>query len=287
MHTIHTLVILLLPVAGVVLLFLLTARLPRGNEPDDPPPPRPVCPVDPGQRAWIERSLLWCAREFGEAAALRPIVLPTADLLPTPYDASEFQIHQIYRRISPLMGVDPDKIELRLRERLDQGPPSDQAERGDRRIVGRYRSPRYLRLRWFDAKIYLGRHSIEIERAQTADPARLIALLAHELAHRRLLGEGRVTAAQPDQERLTDLLTIYLGLGLFTANLREGIEGHLGYLTAAERGYALACYCRMRAEFGVPGWANRLHPEPRALLAQSLAFLAFEAAGPADPDPPR
>ena len=285
-HAVNPLLILLGVAFGVTVLFFITAgwfpqssraaeaaRAARAARRSAPPP---VCPVAPEQRDWIERSLRWCVREFGEQAARGPVVLPDADLLPEPYDASSYQIFRLYDRICSLMGVDPREVELRLRDRIDQGTPSDRGDRGERRVVGRYRTPPHLRLRFLDVKLSLGRPSIEIERAQTADPVRLVALLAHELAHRRLLGEGRVTLQQPDQEQLTDLLTVYLGFGVFTANMQQGLAGHLGYLTTSERAYALACYCRMRGEFDVPGWAGHLHPRPLAKLEQALEFLAFE-----------
>jgi hypothetical protein len=293
-RAIDALLILLGLVAGLTLLFMMTAGWFTGNgRPDDnpradrtprPPPPPPVCPVSPEQRDWIERSMRWYVREFGEPVVHRPVVLPTTDFLPESYDASNYQIHRLYNRICSLMGVDPRHVELRLRDRLDQGSSSDQ---GERRIVGRYRTPPYLRLRFLDTKLWLGRPFIEIERAQTADPVRLVAVLAHELAHRRLLGEDRVTTEQPDHERLTDLLTVYLGFGVFAANMQQGLAGHLGYLTVEERGYALACYCRMRREFALPSWASHLHPQPRTVLEQALAFLAFEATGRTDPNTPR
>ncbi|MBR7837548.1 hypothetical protein KDL01_29990 [Actinospica durhamensis] len=286
MHAVHVLLILLGVACGVTVLFFMTAGwFPQSSRPGDAaraaragrrPTPPPVCPVSPEQREWIERSLRWCVREFGEQAARGPVVLPDSDLLPVPYDGSNYQIYRLYDRICSLMGVDPREVELRLRDRIDQAAPSDQGDQGNRHVVGRYRTPPYLRLRFLDVKLSLGRPSIEIERAQTTDPVRLVALLAHELAHRRLLGEGRVTTRQADHEQLTDLLTVYLGFGVFTANMQLGLSGHLGYLTTGERAYALACYCRMRGEVDVPSWAYELHPRPLEKFQQALEFLAFE-----------
>jgi hypothetical protein len=128
----------------------------------------------------------------------------------------------------------------------------------------------------------------------------LVAIIAHELCHVRLLGENRITAARKDHERLTDLLTIYLGFGIFTTNaalsFSEDARGwsiqprgdmseriingarndgysRLGYLNEAEFGYALACYCRLRGEI-TPPWTTYLDPGPRTYLNQGLAYLA-------------
>ena len=53
--------------------------------------------------------------------------------------------------------------------------------------------------------------------SQAADPMALVATIGHELGHERLAGEGRV-AGRADEEQLTDLLTVYFGLGVFNAN---------------------------------------------------------------------
>jgi len=46
----------------------------------------------------------------------------------------------------------------------------------------------------------------------------LIGTTAHEVAHVLLLADGRISREEPDMEPFTDLLTVYLGLGIFTAN---------------------------------------------------------------------
>src|SRR5690606_24171520 len=59
------------------------------------------------------------------------------------------------------------------------------------------------------------KYSIGIEVSLLKDPTSLIATIAHELSHLTLLGEGRL---QENDEELTDLNTIALGFGTFTAN---------------------------------------------------------------------
>jgi len=51
-----------------------------------------------------------------------------------------------------------------------------------------------------------------------ADPLPLVAILAHELAHVRLFEQLAGTEDQLEAEIMTDLATVFLGLGLFTAN---------------------------------------------------------------------
>jgi hypothetical protein len=46
----------------------------------------------------------------------------------------------------------------------------------------------------------------------------LVATLAHELGHVILLRPGLVKANEADMEPLNDLLTVFLGFGVFNAN---------------------------------------------------------------------
>jgi hypothetical protein len=61
-----------------------------------------------------------------------------------------------------------------------------------------------------------GRPQISINEAQLKDPMVVVALLAHELGHIILLHPGLVDCKDPDMEPLNDLLTVFLGLGIFT-----------------------------------------------------------------------
>jgi hypothetical protein len=69
-----------------------------------------------------------------------------------------------------------------------------------------------------------GRCVVAIDRANIGNPTALLAVIAHELGHVRLLGENRIPAGRPDSEPLTDLLTVYLGMGIFTANAAFGFS---------------------------------------------------------------
>jgi hypothetical protein len=101
-----------------------------------------------------------------------------------------------------------------------------------------------------------------VSEAAARDPMRLIAVVAHELGHQRLLGEGRLDSDRADHEPLTDLAAVHFGMGIFDANaasdFTQGSAGWrrqtLGYLTEPMDGYALACYTRARGDAG-PAWA--------------------------------
>jgi hypothetical protein len=117
-----------------------------------------------------------------------------------------------------------------------------------------------------------------------------VGTLAHELGHVHLLGHGRVSDQAADHEPLTDLLTVYLGMGIFTANsvIREHYwhEGQVwgwnigrsGYLGMPDFGYAFARFARARVEEGAE-WVSELRLDVRSAFKQAMRFLA-EEAGP-------
>lgn len=230
----------------------------------------------------------WFIEQFGRDAALGEVALPTPDFLPTPYSETQEQIAAMVNRAYNVMSVEVPEIRVQVFGRpgdADVAPQSD-----TRRTVGHY-------------TVENGRPVIAMELGEASDPAYLMAIIAHELGHVRLLGEGRITTTRKDHERLTDLLTVYLGFGVFTANAalryakadrgwtvkplgyldeRRLNAAHndgysrLGYLTEAEFGYAMACHAWLRHETE-PGWARHLDPNPRAHLEQGLAHLSRTA----------
>ncbi len=116
----------------------------------------------------------------------------------------------------------------------------------------------------------------------------LVATIAHELGHVILLGENRIPPDYEYHEQLTYLLTVYYGLGLFTANSafkfsqweaggRAGWQTQrLGYLSEEMFGYALALFAWVRAE-DKPAWRTHLKGNIRPYLNDALAYLAKTA----------
>jgi hypothetical protein len=125
---------------------------------------------------------------------------------------------------------------------------------------------------------------LSLEDRTLDDPVVLVSTVAHELAHARLLGEGRLTSNEEDHELLTDLFTVYDGLGVFTANaaFRFGqwqyggwhgwsAERH-GYLSEPMIGHALAVYAWLRQEKS-PEWDQHLETNCRVFMKKSLKYL--------------
>ncbi|MCX4749825.1 hypothetical protein OG455_30650 [Kitasatospora sp. NBC_01287] len=235
-----------------------------------------ACPVGDGPREWIERSTAWLAGEFGPAMPLREPVLPTAEQFPGPYSGTPAEIRRLVGRICGFTGVHPELVTVEIEP--DDGEAAMVAELGltsrSRFAAGHYRRR--------EGQVVIG-----IDQRMAARPVALVATIAHELGHVRLLDEGRISAAREDHEPLTDLFTVFAGLGVFTANSaftttrdhRQRSWQRLGYLSEQQFGYGLACYAWLRGEQR-PGWDRHLTTNPRAYLRQGLRYLRRHGAGP-------
>jgi hypothetical protein len=234
---------------------------------------RPKCPVPPREQAWIEKMLLWCVDQLGDPPLRRPVVEPTDSFFPGGYLGTERDVLRTVEQVRAHLGISADRIAVEVavdRElpgELDGMPPFPVRRAV---VAGDYQQRE-------------GRGLIRIDPAQAGDRARLVAVAAHELCHELLLGQGGVPGADgEDHEPLTDLLTVYTGFGVFTANAAFDFQASnvgwrtrtLGYLTEAMFGYALACYAWMRGEVRPkPAWAGFLDANPRGYLAQGVRFL--------------
>jgi hypothetical protein len=204
--------------------------------------------------------MLWLADQFGIDRLLSAsVVLPTDEFFPEDYYGSPHDAERIMQRLCGFMQVDPGPLSFEVLP--DKQMPG---------AAGHYDHER--------------RKTIRVAESQLEDPERLTATIAHELAHELLLGSGRMTGDESDHEWLTDLLAVYLGLGLFLANagLRESSEksgtwhswgmSRQGYLPARMIGYALALFAWVRKQEN-PSWSRFLRTDAAVPLRGGLRFL--------------
>jgi hypothetical protein len=226
------------------------------------------CPVDVREQEWIEESMEFFLTRFGDGPLRQAVVLPTPDFFPGPYSGTAADIQPLVTRMCEYMAVDADTVSVEL---YGESTESDLA-----RVAGlTYQSDSVAgHYRRVDGRALIG-----IDQTLVATPERLIATIAHELCHVRL-DDGGATRDREDHEPLTDLLTVYLGMGIFTANAcfdftqdnYQRSTRRLGYLTEPMFGYGLACYARLRDE-RQPSWARFLDTNPRAFLKRGLRHL--------------
>lgn len=239
---------------------------------------KPRCPVDPDIREWIDRRWRWLEGEFGEERPRSsPVVLPRPEFFPDPYRGTEADARRLLDRVCGYMDIEPDSIEMAL---YDESHPMAGSP-----LLGEYRHQGSAGLYELDD----GTHRISIEESNLGDPLAMVATMAHELGHVHLLGHGRLTGDEEDHEPLTDLLTVFFGLGVFTANsvIRESSwtdgnysgwsVGRRGYLSMPMYGYALAALARSRGEDG-SAWSRALRLDVLTPFKEAMRFLAAEGA---------
>jgi hypothetical protein len=213
----------------------------------------------------------WMVSEFGRDVLLRPIVLPT-ELIPAGYDGSRPAAEELCGRIADRMDIRPGQCGLTF-ELVGEGLRRP-AYRGTGSLV-KEQSGRWMR--------GAERNEIQLAPALTADPIALTSIYAHEAGHELLLGGGRISPVRrPDHEPLTDLLTVFYGLGIFAANAayerrpRPNGRGKQplarGYLREAALSEALAYYALLRGERR-PTWDRYLDPPVRRGMRNHLEVL--------------
>lgn len=230
---------------------------------------KPKCPIDPEAARWVEESMGWLIAEFGENRLHGPVILPTDEFFPGAYTGSEAEVRRVFAMLCAHMGVDPARVDFEFVV----------ADPGEQALLASL--PGYAQRSAGAAGEYVrrgGRGVVSVDSGQAADPMALVATIAHELGHERLIGEGRL-GSRADEEQLTDLLTVYFGLGIFNANAAFQYAGtgggwrttSLGYLSERTFGYALAVYAHLRGE-RKPDWARHVDANPRAYLAKGLKY---------------
>lgn len=237
---------------------------------------KPTCPVHPLAKEWVEGRLEWLCEQFGpEVFLVRPVVLPTSDLLPDGFDYSDAAVRRLLDRICGLMGVDVRAVDLKVTKSPNRlvGFVNESGRAVDAGFGGLY----------YNEGGSDARTQISIDADELCDLAGLIGTIAHELAHHRLLGEGRIDGEAFDNELLTDLTVVFHGLGVLKANSPRNWPGDYTtwpgtdvrkpeYMTEPLYGHALAHAAWLRGEER-PVWSRHLQADVRGPFEQGLRYL--------------
>jgi tetratricopeptide (TPR) repeat protein len=231
-------------------------------------------PLTAEQRGWIDDRFTWLRKEFGETRLRGTVITPIHDFFPDCYTATAEGAATLLDRLCGYMNVDRKRIDLQLYSSPTADPAAGAFNPGLKRefALGAFQEEGERIVIW-------------LEHSRLDEPHSVVSTLAHELGHVHLLADGRCDQNTPDHEPLTDLLTVYFGLGVFVANsaIREvnwrsgNVEsvslGRQGYLHMPEYAYALALYSRARGE-NQPAWAKYLRPDVRWLFKTESKLLA-------------
>lgn len=242
----------------------------------------PKCPLDEETRLWIDHAFGWLIEELSlETLQSVEVVEPTEAYFPDPYNGSRSAVKRMSERVCEYMDVDSKSIRIVFFDGDDESRFHPLAAGGERKehALGSYQRGRD------------GKHTINLDMTQASKPEMMVATIAHELGHVILLGEGRLDEDYQDHEPMTDLVTVFYGLGIFNANSSFYFEqwtnsqfqgwraGSAGYLTEQMFGYALALFAFHRGEQD-PAWAKHLSTNVRSYLRKSSRYLARFGVSP-------
>lgn len=233
-----------------------------------------ACPIPEETRIWMENALIWLINQFGEKKLLDDkTLIPSENDFPLQSIGTEKIAHDILPIIAKQMDVNPEIISIDFyNEQLIE-------IKGDmgNTIYGQQFEDENYSAGFYEGKGPHGKYNIAIEIGQLQDPTKLIATLAHEIAHIKILGENRLNE---NDEYLTDLVTVFFGLGIFNANAsfqfysasNKWAYSKQGYLTQQEWGYALALYAYIRNE-KKPDWIKFLTPNIQSDFNKSQLYI--------------
>jgi hypothetical protein len=233
-----------------------------------------ACPLSEETRVWLENSLIWLINQFGEQKLLSvTTLLPTQEHFPVKFDGTEQMARDIMAIVARQMDVDANGISLDFYNQQLLEITGD----GGFTLYGQPYEDESYSAGQYAGKDENNKFSIAIELGQLKKPEDLVATFAHEIAHIKLLGEGRM---EENHEDLTDLVTVFFGLGVFNANsafrfhsdANKWSYSKQGYLPQQEWAYALALYAYIRQEKN-PAWIKFLSKNIQSDFKKSEAYI--------------
>lgn len=244
----------------------------------------PKLPITDEDRLWTDDGFHRLEKLLGRRRMLEAkVILPTAEDFPDPFDKTAKSAERLFLRVCDYMQVSSRRVHLEVfadeTEELRDILPNWHGGEG-KRAAGMYIHDGEDGTRAKDEKPMV----VAIRSTQLKDPLALVATIAHELGHVILLGGRLLDHATPDHEPLTDLLTVFLGLGIFTANSAARFRQYqderkqgwsmqrLGYLPEQIYGYALAKFAMERNETE-PEWMAHVCTNVRSYFKQSRRWL--------------
>jgi len=225
--------------------------------------------VTPEDKEWIEKNFIWFIEVFGlSRLKSTPFILPASDTFPFTNLKDTYQFQTLFEQLCSYWDVDAKEINVKFFDDIKSKQWSNLAPQGS------YTEPlgEYYRAYTREEK----RFNIHLAKSNLDHPQLLIAVIAHELAHVKLLGGNYIKQGDPDMEPLTDLASIFFGFGLFVANTCQIQDaywiGRSGYLPNELISYSNALICYI-TEHDIEKYLPLLNPNTKALFKQDYEFL--------------
>jgi tetratricopeptide (TPR) repeat protein len=226
--------------------------------------------VTAGDKDWVEKNILWFIEAFGLAKLKeRPFILPTPDTFPYSDLKDSDQFHKLFEQLCACWEVNPGEIDVKFFDDIKSKEWTNLAPQGPTtEPLGLYYRP-YTK----EEK----RFRINVAKSNLGHPQLLVAVIAHELAHVKLLGGNYIRHTDPDMEPLTDLASIFFGFGLFVANTCQIQDaywiGRSGYLSNELISYSNAIICYVSGH-DIQTCLPFLNTNTKALFKQDHEYLA-------------
>jgi hypothetical protein len=232
-----------------------------------------TCPVEEEKRLWLEKAIKWLVNSVGEETIKsKKTLTPSQEDFPIKFNGDQSTLIKTSDIIAVQMDIAPTDIFFDVYteglKEINMGANRIFMNTGedDKQTAGLY---------W--GKKEDGKYHVAINEDNLTQPEKLIATIAHEFSHIKLLGEGRI---KKNNEPLTDLTTVVYGLGIFNANaafhFKRDINSwgysKLGYLSQMDWGYALALVSYIRGEKS-PKWIKFLDRTVKSDFLQGERFI--------------
>lgn len=236
----------------------------------------PRCHLEADEKAWVERRMVWLREHFGASPIRRPPLDPTSQLLPKQWDGSHQAGVDLFRRLCDFMRVDSTRLHVQFYSK-SESHDADSAYAGEMHSsgpAGLYHHPE-------------GSQNlvVALEESALLRPASLAATICHELGHVHLLADQHITPDEKDCEPLTDLLTVFFGAGILTANsafqfsqwqdhkMQGWSVSRQGYLSEPLFGFSLACFSWYRGDRDAI-WRKYLRQNIAYYFEDSMHYLS-------------
>jgi tetratricopeptide (TPR) repeat protein len=189
---------------------------------------------------WVEKNLIWLIEAFGlDKLRTQPFIQPNAEFFPYDNLKDTDQFRQLFEQLCKYWDLNPQEIEVKFFDDIMSKQWTIMRPQGKTNEP----SGLYYQIHTSDEV----RFNIQLAKSNLDKPQLLVSVLAHELAHVKLLGGNYINRNDPDMEPLTDLATIYFGFGVFIANSVITKDtywiGRSGYLPNQIISYANALIC--------------------------------------------
>jgi tetratricopeptide (TPR) repeat protein len=232
-------------------------------------PLRPT--VSPDDKKWIEENFDWLIKAFSFAIAKE-----TPFILPKPIAASSGKLTAVSDPLQNLLenlckrwDIDPTSVVIEI---FNDRPPKKwysflMPQEDYTGPAGTYQ---------YQLEGAKKTHLIHIGQSNLKHHDITTAILTHELAHAKLLGEEYIPVHAPHMEPLTDLTCIYFGFGILYANCcyidRKDKMGLFGYLPIPIISYANALLCYI-TKYDPAKVIAHLNGNTRELFKQDYNYL--------------